>query len=687
MNFRKFLLAAVSVAFTTAFFGCSDKVAGTTENDNALANEESSSSIGGTTEEVDTSISSSSAGDSKNESSSSKYYSVDSTSTELPTTTDPIVFVPDTVALDSLIFSPDGYSIGGSSGGGAGTTVCIDSAKVDEAIRNSITLGAFIEGRIEKLITSGLSPEQASNTARQELFSTLGIDAFLIEQPEQLNFISNLLNYILGGTVTSDFYKAAEKKFTETGTLSKDNYCEFENYSTIGSALLPIAGHTGRAFSGHVLYEKTMYRRENCRGTFLIPNKILDVVDARCYDMPKCDSSIIDTVVKASYKSLEGLFTCRDWGYWETANMMETLTYGEDCDKEGKYIFYEKKPDTSFVCNLQSGWEIAETIDAETYGIECNKQGKLFESPNRSGVTYVCRLDSFCRDYGLYKKDRCLDSGWDFANKTDLETASNECDAEGKTYQSPTDANLTYVCHNGSWTEFFNMPCDTDNKRIKLQRQNIAGFVEYICYNKTWRPTYEWHTDYPAEYYFNPEIDYGKFTDPRDKYVYHTVEFKGRTWIAENMKYAGFSESELAKETRCLDDSCKNVGRYYSISVAGKVCPEGWSLPDSSDILTLGTQQPETPKNISQLGGTGSSYSAPDTYGLSFILSGRIIDNDTISPPWQGYSALLWMKETNERGSRLAVSVGYYHVEFDGWYVNDEPFETRIFLPVRCLKK
>lgn len=94
------------------------------------------------------------------------------------------------------------------------------------------------------------------------------------------------------------------------------------------------------------------------------------------------------------------------------------------------------------------------------------------------------------------------------------------------------------------------------------------------------------------------------------------------------MKYAGFTECELAKETRCLDDSCKNIGRYYSMKVADKVCPEGWSLPDSSDILTLGTRQPETEKNISQLSGTGNSYSAPDTYGLSFILSGRIIDTD-----------------------------------------------------------
>ena len=693
MNFKKFLLTAIPVTFATAFFACSEKIAGTTETDNALANEESSSSNGGTTEEISMSSAISSSSDGATSLSSSIFGTSSSISVIIPSSSSISIVSPD-FNTDSLIMNPPM----GSQGGGGGSTVCIDSAIVNEALRNTITLSKFIDGRIEKLMATGLTQEQASSTAKQELFATLGIDTFFLEQPDQMKFISNLLNYVLGGTVTSDFYKEAKNNFTETGTLSKENYCNFETYSATEYNTLPITGRTTRAFNSHFLYERTMYQRGNCKGLYVVPTKILDVVDAKCYDIPRCDSSIIDTVVKASYNTLEGLFTCRVSG-WEHANIMETRTFDEACDKEGKYIFYEKKPDTSFVCNLQSGWKAAETIDAETFGTECDKHGKLFQSPNRPGTTYVCRLDSFCRDNGPYNDPHCLDSGWDFANKTDLETANSECDSEGKTYQSPSDANLTYVCHDGKWTEFFNMPCDTDNKRIKVKRQNINGFVEYICYNKTWRPTYEWHTDYPAEYYFNPEINYGSFTDPRDNYVYHTVVYKGRTWIAENMKYAGFSESELAKETRCLEDSCKNVGRFYSINVADKVCPDGWSLPDSSDMLTLGTRQPETEKNISQLGGTGSEYSAPDTYGLSFILSGRIVDTDQPYSPWQRFRTLFWMKETNAEGSRLAVSLGYYEIEFYGYYrknptgipdypdMNPTAYSYQTYLTIRCLKK
>ena len=165
------------------------------------------------------------------------------------------------------------------------------------------------------------------------------------------------------------------------------------------------------------------------------------------------------------------------------------------------------------------------------------------------------------------------------------------------------------------------------------------------------------------------------------------------------MKYAGFSASDLEKETRCLEDNCQNIGRFYSMNIASKVCPDGWRLPDSSDIETLGKTQTESSKLISQLGGTGANYSAPDTYGLSFILSGRIVDTDQPYSPWQGYSALFWMKETNEDGGRLVVKVNYNNVVFDGYYTSlsayfnaypdMEPsaFTHETFLTVRCVKK
>ena len=660
MSKIKFLFLAYFIGFLAC--SCSDKVAGTTEDENTLAQYSSSSSF----DEISSSVA---------EVSSSSFGHIERS-----------------FNADSLIFD---------RGGWGAVITCPDSTEASEALEKSITLGKFISRRIEKLMTTGLSQEQADSTAQAELFAALGIDAFLREKPSQLMNVSNLINYIFGGTVEYEFYEGVEKTFTETGSLSKEHYCNYDFYPYY----IDPDDDIEEVFPAHFLYESSLYiisGYENCRRTLFIPTKMVEIVDAKCYDLPQCDSTNIGKTVKAKYESEydldERILTCREKG-WKRANALDSVTYDVPCDKEGKYIFYGGLPfSKSFVCSLDSGWYVAETIDAETFDVPCDKHGKLYMSPSDSTKTYVCRKEYFCREeYDYYKYDSlCMDEGWDFANKNDIEMSKAECDSEGKIFQSPSDSNLYYVCHDEKWKEFYNLPCDTDNKRVIIKNEKVwTGFTEYICYDKTWRPTYEWHTDYPADYYFNPEIDYGSFTDPRDNYVYHTVEFKGRTWIAENMKYAGFPDSVLAKETRCLEDSCKNVGRYYSINVAGEVCPEGWNLPDSSDILTLGTKQPETQDNISQLGGTGSAYSAPDTYGLSFILSGRIMDRSGYSP-WQRYTALLWMNESNDMMERLVADIGYYTVEI--WDVshpewNPSPdedaatFVNQTFLPVRCVKK
>ena len=57
--------------------------------------------------------------------------------------------------------------------------------------------------------------------------------------------------------------------------------------------------------------------------------------------------------------------------------------------------------------------------------------------------------------------------------------------------------------------------------------------------------------------------------------------------MAENMKYEGASENERKEMTSC-NGNCENVGRYYNHEIAGEICPDGWRLPDSSDIIALG---------------------------------------------------------------------------------------------------
>lgn len=676
MSKIKFLFLAYFIGFLAC--SCSDKVAGTTEDENTLAQYSSSSSF----DEISSSVA---------EVSSSSFGHIERS-----------------FNADSLIFD----------GGGWGAVYsCPDSVEASEALENSITLGRFISGRIEKLMATGLTQEQADSTAQAELFAALGIDAFLREKPFRLKLVSNLLNYIFGGTVYVDFYESVEKAFTETGSLSKEHYCNFDaDADNIRDA------YTEGVFPEHYLYESSLYRFMYCKLSLFVPLEMVRIVDAKCYDLPVCDSTNIGKTFKAKYNSDEKLITCKETG-WGHATAIGRATFDVPCDKEGKYIFYGGGPvSLSFVCSLDSGWYVAETVDAETFDVPCDKHGELYTSPNDSARVYVCRKERFCRhndnyfdksplpsgyyndfyiEYDQQWVAPCMDEGWDYASILDIETSMEVCDSEGKTLQSPSDSNLYYICHDEKWTEFYNLPCDTDNKRVKV------GYTDYICYDKTWRTTSEWHVEYPAEYYFNPEVNYGSFTDPRDNYVYHTVEFKGRTWIAESMKYAGFPDSVLAKETRCLADSCKNVGRYYSAKVANEVCPEGWNLPDSNDILAFATMN-DAIKLISWLNGE------PDIYGLSFILNGRIVDTDMPYSSWQGKLALLWMNETNEEIGRLVATitkswdktVKIWAGHQPDWYANmqwislypesdwaptpdgfPEEFIDQTFLPVRCVKK
>ena len=694
------------LAYSIAFFACTNDVAGTWEDENTLAHNESSSSV-----------------------------TIESSAESSSSTIDTIPLI--TSSSYTIYVVIEQYGNEGKQGCGieiieykgnittsasSSDTTLIINGKSDTTISSSassmsnlITLNNVLEGRIAELTKSGLSESVAANTAKWELFNAIGIDTLLQAYPQiEAYMINDALDYIFGGTTQSEFYKDLKATFAQTGTLEKKHYCNFDNQEHFRQNSYPqIHSYSRGTFPNYIVYDNSAYTPKGCAGGMMrpIPSAIVNNIARKCFDIPYCTNTLKDSIRIGEYMSIGNIrFICRDFG-WDQPTEKEVYTYQKPCDKEGKNVFYGGKPiSKSFVCSLDSGWYVAETIDAETFDVPCDKHGKLYTSTSNPIETYVCRKEPFCRHYDFYNADApCMDEGWDYANQNDIEMSKVECNSDGQTFQSTKVTNLYYVCQDGKWSEFYNRPCDTDNKRIKIKAQNITGYVEYICYNKTWRPTYEWHTDYPAEYYFNPEIDYGRFKDPRDNYVYHTLDFKGKTWIVENMKYTGFPDSVLAKETRCLEDSCKNVGRYYSVNVAGEVCPEGWNLPDSSDIADIGpidsSSAVVTSSNFwhvfSQLGSTGSAYTTPDTYGLSFIATGRIIDTtEILYSPWQGYITMMWMNEIDSEGNRRFIEIKPYGTK-TYWYKKPDTTYTRIqppdydpssslyksYFTIRCIKK
>ena len=145
---------------------------------------------------------------------------------------------------------------------------------------------------------------------------------------------------------------------------------------------------------------------------------------------------------------------------------------------------------------------------------------------------------------------------------------------------------------------------------------------------------------------FNPNINYGTMTDPRDNKTYRTVVVDGVTWMAENLNYTGH---EIGKSYCFKNDEeiCKLYGRLYSRDAAMNsskcvfgascllgndpiqgICPDGWHIPTYSETQALVTLVSKKARPLMSTIGWGtedSLYITPgvDTYGLSFVGVGQ----------------------------------------------------------------
>ncbi|MBK9578757.1 MAG: hypothetical protein IPO40_16925 [Fibrobacteres bacterium] len=102
---------------------------------------------------------------------------------------------------------------------------------------------------------------------------------------------------------------------------------------------------------------------------------------------------------------------------------------------------------------------------------------------------------------------------------------------------------------------------------------------------------------------WNDTVHYGILCDVRDGQTYRTVDLGSQTWMAQNLGYAGRTDSVLG---RCLGDDplrCGQYGRFYDWktaagldpsykittqpafpdSVRRGICPAGWRLPTLTD--------------------------------------------------------------------------------------------------------
>ncbi|SHM92454.1 major paralogous domain-containing protein [Fibrobacter sp. UWR3] len=196
---------------------------------------------------------------------------------------------------------------------------------------------------------------------------------------------------------------------------------------------------------------------------------------------------------------------------------------------------------------------------------------------------------------------------------------------------------------------------------------------------------------------FNPDIEYGTMTDPRDNKTYKTVKVGSATWMAENLNYAS---NEIGVSTCFNDDDrfCELYGHFYSRSAAMNssscayksscdlgtghiqgICPDGWHIPtnkEAQDLVNLASGH--ALPLMSAKGWKTGITPGTDTYGLSFVGTGSYCSDDGFHS--LGEYGRLWVY--------YASSTQYYIVirgsenEAEVWDYNDE----ECYNPVRCVK-
>ena len=161
-------------------------------------------------------------------------------------------------------------------------------------------------------------------------------------------------------------------------------------------------------------------------------------------------------------------------------------------------------------------------------------------------------------------------------------------------------------------------PCGKENDGEERTVDNVLSVHHgktYLCYNGTLI------AKRAKNEYLNPDIEYGKMIDPRDRKMYSTVTIEHQTWMAENLNYADDVAYPILQRggSLCLDgilENCEIYGRLYTYASAMDsaavfstdgigcgmkastcsvesnalvqgICPEGWRLPTKLELQHL----------------------------------------------------------------------------------------------------
>ena len=577
----------------------------------------------------------------------------------------------------------------------------------------------LINVRANALVTKGASTEDAIKTAKDELYKTLGLDT-LIETSNAVftrgyirdDDIVNAINYVFFSDSTGMSNYAQD--FAETGTLDRLDYC---------------GAWKGVPWFSNAVDDETIYawaRTVGVRGCAVSdedvenPYLIFSNIHRKCLDLPYCTDELFGTVKRIGFGDIinEDPYVCTEKG-WNVARTYDRDLEGIPCDKIGEVRKSTYKNNLFYICK-EDGWNVAPRVAYETRNFPCDTTPDLFKSPVIDTLYYLCKdskwkvanhleVSTFgapCdRDHvgkmvknkfkentwspydgneqrgALYGYYICRDTGWDAATYREVDIGERVCDEDGKKIQGERDTLMSYVCYNNAWTEFYNAPCGEDDMRV---RANLSR-NRYFCYNGKWYNSRDWSCDFPKEYYFNPNVEYGTLVDERDGETYKTVEVFGRTWMAENLRYV----TPDATQSVPVEEGCEIAGRYYSLDVAETSCPAGWRLPDSTDVNSFYTPEYQKLSGsekasylgqfMSEIGSRCNLYDC-NVYGTSFLELGGY-DTRT-SAKQDGLIGQTYYWVYGDFSTKDIKHMYFYHTYIS--YVNPSSY---LYLPIRCIKE
>ena len=565
----------------------------------------------------------------------------------------------------------------------------------------------FINERAKKLSANGTPSNDDKKRAVMELFLTLEIDSLFKKIHFTRAAFEDALNLFLNmdSTGKNDFVKT----FSETGAINRTELCNL--WATKADGIVDETSAYGKDLL------LTMHPRfRGCIADDVVPEVpyvIFNNLYRICVGLPICGDDLFGAVRRASLVNV-----IRDTNYvcqkdkWIIPENYEQDIKDVPCNKIGKMFKSSTVEERYYVCK-KNGWNITTKIDYETRDSICPGTTKIMQSPTDTNVFYFCQYSQWriasdidrdtigqpCDRVGkiiqgrvphlsvneLYQDEAyayyyCTDMGWRYASFNESNIGDEACDSEGKVIQGKLDSTFYYVCYKNKWVNFNEAPCDTDNKRL-VGLNTWGNKCLYICYNGKWYNAQSWSCQYPKDYYFNPDVEYGTLKDERDGETYRTVEFNGYTWMAENLRYIMPDSSQSILFT----DSCEIGGRFYSKEAARTACPNGWKLPDSAAVYSLfapnfnqlsADEQITYFKQFMSEIGSFCANASCNTYGTTFFSLGTTLTSNRYSGP--NYT-FFWADNKRENDP--------WHF---GFFANSmfysKPDED-VYMPIRCVKE